>query len=613
MPGRIVIEADEEVKRCLDGDLSFALVAGAGSGKTTSLIEALAHLRATRGSAFRRNGQRIACITYTKRAVEVIRSRLGFDDLFLVSTLHSFLWAEIGRFRDDIRDALIKRRIPNLIAKAKEKDNGGKSKEARKARAQILELEAQLLLLPDVPTFNYEDATYSNYGEGRLSHDDVIDISSFLFAERDVFRRLIGFRYPVVLVDEAQDTFDGIVTGLNLTCQKPGLPIVGYFGDPWQQIYEGRAGAFAPPASGKVITKTENFRCSASVIELLNAFRTDVKQYPAGKNKDRVGSVVFTLVQAETPELPRKRYSDAQIDRALQRFDQALTDWGWQNSDEIVKLFLVRQMIARRLGFPKLHQLFTDELASSRAQEAYEEGSHFLLKPIVEVVWPLLEAQAKDDSRQSIDLLRHASPSFSTDGPNRDKTLLQMIDQAQQVLSDLKRVWDSGIMRDVFTFCKKAGLIKIPDRLLNHLKRQPRAEVYDEELYGADREDWLVDAYFSMPSAEIGLYCAFLSKNTAYSTQHGVKGEEYSNVLVVYDDIEAAWSQYSFTKLLTPVTAGDPTEGQFERGRKLAYVCFSRSTEHLRVLLFTPSPKDAAQELISRGLVKAEQIRIQNI
>ncbi len=138
MSHRVVSAADEEVKGCLDNVHSFALVAGAGSGKTSSLIDALSYLRSQHEVSFRRNGQRIACVTYTKRAVDVVRSRLGFDDLFVITTLHSFLWSEIGRFQHDICDALIKRRLPDLIAKAKEKDNGGTSRQARKARAQAL-------------------------------------------------------------------------------------------------------------------------------------------------------------------------------------------------------------------------------------------------------------------------------------------------------------------------------------------------------------------------------------------------------------------------------------------------------------------------------------------
>lgn len=49
--------------------------------------------------------------------MEVIKARLGFDDLYLVSTLHGFLWGEISRFHNDIREALRESRIPALLEK----------------------------------------------------------------------------------------------------------------------------------------------------------------------------------------------------------------------------------------------------------------------------------------------------------------------------------------------------------------------------------------------------------------------------------------------------------------------------------------------------------------
>ena len=105
MTERVETAADVEVRACLDNHQSFALIAGAGSGKTSSLVDALLRIREREGRHLRQNGQRVACITFTKRAVEVIKARLGFDDLYLVSTLHSFLWDQIGRFEFDIREA----------------------------------------------------------------------------------------------------------------------------------------------------------------------------------------------------------------------------------------------------------------------------------------------------------------------------------------------------------------------------------------------------------------------------------------------------------------------------------------------------------------------------
>ena len=155
-----------------------------------------------------------------------------------------------------------------------------------------------------------------------------------------------------------------------------------------QQIYDQRAGDFAGPANSVRITKQENFRCSRKVIDLLNAFRQDIQQFPAGTNADIEGTVLVRLVRAEAPEGERRRYTEDQITRASGRFEEALKTWGWDQRADIKHLFLVRQMIARRLGFPELQKLFTGLFSSTTAQEDYEKGDHFLLKPFVSVICP---------------------------------------------------------------------------------------------------------------------------------------------------------------------------------------------------------------------------------
>lgn len=610
MSVRIQTAADQAVRSCLAAKRSFALIAGAGSGKTTSLVDALTEIRMSYGKELRQNGQHIACITFTKRAVEVIRKRLGFDDLYHVSTLHGFLWSEISRFQRDIMDALQHERIPALVAKATADDNRGQSQKARKARLKIERLQQDLAALVGVSKFSYNDASYSEYSTGKLSHDDIIEVASYLFRERPNFRRLLGLRYPFIFVDEAQDTFPSIVEGLNLTCAGTGLPIVGYFGDPWQQIYEGRASDFCPPDGGQIITKIENFRCSPQVIAFLNAFRTDVTQIAAGPNADFQGSVEIRLVRADSPEEPRNRYSDNQLDRALVAMDQALANWGWSDNPDVIRLFLVRQMIARRLNFSSLHQLFTGQYASQRAQDEYENGEHYLLKPFLSVVCPLIEAASKGEYRKIIDILRMNSPAYDPNGTNANRMLSEMINQSKAELAHLSELWEHATIKDVLSYCKDNQLISVSVRLADQLSKQQRAEQYNDELHSEEKGDWLADCFFAMTTNELFAYRDFIEENTPYSTQHGVKGEEYKNVLVVFDDVEANWTQYSFSKLFTPATSGDPTEGQKERCRKLAYVCFSRAEVHLKILFFTPSPESARNELIARGLFSDNQITI---
>lgn len=610
MGTRVESEADLAVRQCLDDRRSFAMIAGAGSGKTSSLVEALGRVRDREGAALRRQGQRIACITFTKRAVEVINGRLGFDDLYMVSTLHGFLWGQIGRFHDDIRGALVRSRLPALIEKARAEDKGGKSKTALKARAKVERLSAALDKLPSIATFQYADTRFSDYEEGKIGHDDVIEIATYLFAHNATFRRITGLRFPYIFVDEAQDTFEGIVAGLNLVCAGVGLPLVGYFGDPWQQIYDRSAGAFSPPEAGEIITKTENFRCSKSVIRLLNAFRRDVEQYAAGDNKAREGSVEFRLVKAEEPSEPRKRYSDNQIERALGRMDAAIADWGWSGRTDVMRLFLARQMIARRLGFAELNKLFTGTFASSRAEETFEAGDHFLIKPFLKTIYPLVLAREQEDGRKIVDILRRESPAFAVDGLNSAKSLKSMIETSTALVAHLHALWTTATVGEILRFCVDKQIIVASDKLRDQLARPPREELYNDELHSFDKGDWLADTFFEMSPQQVGGYAGFIKSNTAYSTQHGVKGEEYGKVMVVYDDVEAAWNQYSFSKTLTPVTAGEPTERQRDQTSKLAYVSFSRAMDDLRVLMFTSDPEASRVELIANNLLSPEQIQV---
>ena len=86
-----------------------------------------------------------------------------------------------------------------------------------------------------------------------------------------------------------QDTFEVIVEALNRIAGNKGLPIVGYFGDPMQQIYDTGVGDFSRDENLEDISKVENYRCSTEVIKLLNSFRTDIKQKQAGQDNTQHG------------------------------------------------------------------------------------------------------------------------------------------------------------------------------------------------------------------------------------------------------------------------------------------------------------------------------------
>lgn len=606
-------DADIQIAHCLNSKLSFSVVAGAGSGKTTSLVNALDYVRKEKGNTLRRDSQQIACITYTNRAVEVISSRLGWDELFHVSTLHRFLWDQIKHFHSNIRKALQQSLIPKQIAKKREDDNGGDSQKAIAAREKISNLLIDISALNSIERFTYGDSQFSDYQKGELGHDDIIELAAYLILEHAPLRRMIGQQYPYIFVDEAQDTFVNIIEAINKICELDGLPVVGYFGDPMQQIYDKRAGDFSGPVGSLKITKEENFRCSPEVIFLLNAFRNDVTQYPAGANKNINGSVELLLIEAEKPMGPRNRYTEEQLIRASSRFDNALETWGWSQRKDIKLLFLVRQMIARRAGFIELHKLFTGDYASSKAQDDYESGTHRLLKPFIDVIWPLVEAFRSGQMNVVLDLLMNYSPAFAENDINANLKLREIKLLAKESVQTLSALWDESTTREILIFCHEKGLCSLSERIYEALTRKPMTAEYNKEQDSENKGDWLAESFFQMKTKELENYSDFINENTPYSTQHGVKGEEYPDVVVVFDDVEAAWNHYSFAKTLTPSSSGIPIDTQLERSKKLIYVCFSRAEVNLKIILFTPKPNEAKQELELLGLFSSAQINIKRL
>ncbi|MCH8079616.1 MAG: ATP-dependent helicase, partial [Proteobacteria bacterium] len=332
---------DIEIKECIEARQSFSVVAGAGSGKTRSLIKALFFVRKTKGVTLNTNAQKVVCITYTNSAVDVIQRRLDQDPLFKVSTIHSFIWGEIARFQSEIRSQLAVKLLPQRIEKKQEEDNGGNSRTAINARKRVARLQTALDNLNSVECFVYDEKGGRNYSEGRLDHDDIIDLGTLMILNLPILRKILGQKYPFIFIDESQDTFPQIVEALNEISNSEKLPVIGYFGDPMQQIYENRAGEINGPTNSKVIKKEENYRCSEAVIKLLNSFRKDIQQKPAGNNAE--GSVELLLIKAEPGEGPRKSYTDKQIGAALLKFDKALDDFGWSDDNEVKRLFLTRQ------------------------------------------------------------------------------------------------------------------------------------------------------------------------------------------------------------------------------------------------------------------------------
>lgn len=270
-------QADIELRDCL-GNIpprSFIMKAGAGSGKTTSLIKGLSSVIHMHGSRLRKTRQRVACITYTEIAAGEIWRDVGSDPLVHVSTIHSFMWLLVKPFQNDIRVWVSRRIVEKIEAlEGKQKDYGPRVQQRTKDKdtRDLERLRRQSGRIAAAKVFRY--GTGSNYAKGILGHDDILKLVPHLIAEHPRFRTLFARQFPFVFVDESQDTTTEIVEALKTVEREPGVTFcLGFFGDPMQRIYATGSGQVEAGAKWADIPKPENFRCSTKVLNLANSIR----------------------------------------------------------------------------------------------------------------------------------------------------------------------------------------------------------------------------------------------------------------------------------------------------------------------------------------------------
>jgi len=280
-----------------EGTRHFIMIAGAGSGKTTSLIKALNYLKQSRGHQIQRQAQQIACVTYTDVAVEEILGDVGHDPLFHVSTIHSFLWSVIKPFQIDLH-AWVRQRLAEKIGEAQIKIDKPRTREAtrEKERAKIERYQHQLEQVSIVKQFTY--GTGSNYVNGVLGHSDILKLGPSLITEHELMRTVVAQRFPVIFVDESQDTAPDFVSALKALAGSASQEFcLGFFGYPVQKIYMTGVGDIRLEENWRIIKKPENFRCPISVLKVINRIRAEADglEQTRGRMIDQGG--VLTPVQ----------------------------------------------------------------------------------------------------------------------------------------------------------------------------------------------------------------------------------------------------------------------------------------------------------------------------
>lgn len=619
--------ADIALKDCLRANppQSFIMKAGAGSGKTTSLVKALATIIDEKGSQLLAHRRRVACITYTEVAKDEIWADVGNDPLVHVATIHSFFWSFIETFQADIK-FWVKTRLDEKIAELEQKAaNYGPRVQQRtkdKDRRDIERHNTTKREIEKVPSFRY--GTGSDYANGILGHDDIIKMVPQLLVERRLLRILLAQQYPFVFVDESQDTMEQVVQAFTAVAEtNPANFCLGFFGDPMQKIYLTGIGEIPALAAWTNITKPENFRCPRTVLDVANAIRGRGDGLVQERGKmidDGRGQLVSVPGTARLFILPADDQRDRRINDVRDWISRQNEDPAWLaggTPDEVKILVLVHRMAAKRLGFSSLYEALNDK-APDKFKNGFQDGTAWPLRPFMSFVLPLAKAARDGQQFEVMQILRKYSPLLNPDnlvGVNIAARLAELRAGSERIrrLMDENSEATNG---DILRLLHESRLVNLDPRFHVYLGLGPppanQNNPHGGDNQGADddesaKELAAMDAFMQCRATEFWSYQWYIQDESPFSTQQGIKGAEFTRVLVILDDQESKHFQFSYDKFfgikplsdrdLENIRNGD--ESTIDRTCRLFYVCCTRSLQDLAVVLFCNNV-DAAAEHIGR-------------
>ncbi len=524
----------DKIIDCLKIGSSFILDAGAGSGKTYSLIETLQYIIKHKDNYLPHIDQKIACITFTNRAKDEIGRRIENSKYVHISTIHEFLWSLIGQFQYDLKE-LFSSYIDQLIADnmIKHEVATGKRKNGIADRITKLKDDKQQFLNSN-NSIKYKD--YYIYSEGVISHNDVISISKRMFVQHNVLKRLTAGCYPIILIDEYQDTNKETVELLLDHLLPEEKILMGFFGDKMQHIYENGIGEIPNKYPLVSIKKEENYRCSLCVINFLNKIRTDIKQFPGLPDQPK-GDCRYYINES---------MNISGLDTFVNELRQ---QWNLKEEENVKQLILTHRYITKALDCGELYNHYSRnnkpllDNSSNRGICVYAD--------ILHDTFDLIEVY----NSGSINFFLNMTPFVLNSVA--DKITLN---QSMKILINSIDDWT---ILDLLKFVGRNNLLKIEKDLL------------DIEKIDIEKKDLMV-----IPARQFAKIHKYVNDKTPFSTKHGTKGEEYDHVLVVIDD--KLWFQYSFNQYIE----GNKSKNiqRYNRTENLFYVVCSRARINLAVL-----------------------------
>ena len=597
--------ADSIIQSCLDlkNPKSFFLFAGAGSGKTRSLVSALEYINKTFGRELKLNNRRVAVITYTKAARDEIKRRCRYNSLFEISTIHSFAWNLICSHTEDIRMWLksdIRIRINEAETKLASIRNKG-TKTYKQTERKLNNLKKRFDYLDSVRRFIYNPDGI-NTESNSLDHAEVVKISADLLLQQETLQKILVDTYPILLIDESQDTKKELMNVFLFIQEKFSNRFsMGLFGDIMQRIYfEGKENLHTSiPDSWETPSKIMNHRSRKRIVDLCNLIRKPVDAIEQSSRSNKEGGFVRVFVASR--ENPYDTEQNVQSQMA-----EITCDAKWKLSEEVKKLTVEHKMAAERLGFKQLFESL-DNVSSYK--QGLREGSLSAIGVFTHILLPLHKADLENNPFEKAKIVKENAIVYK----NKDFILTnESLDNLQNSIDSLSLCW-----KDKDPLCSKLlriiyehNIFPISNDLQQLLENPPVEGDEDyQKLCG-------LSAALEAPFSEIERYWKYINGNASFDTHQGVKGLEFDRVMVIIDEKSSQGTMFNYEKLfgIIPKSSTDlknESEGKettLDRTRRLLYVTCSRAIDSLAIVFYTDCVDTTASALSQTGWFDENEI-----
>ena len=609
MENNIDFQVDETLEKCILSTprKSFFLFAGAGSGKTYSLVLLLKKIHNSIGKDLLLQGKNVAVITFTNAATDEIINRLDYSPIFHISTIHSFVWDVIKYYQADIKRLYcfyIEEDLKALEKKLEETEN--KTTKTYLSNVEKFEYQKERLAKAQIIEKFVYNPNGSNPEYNALKHAEVIKISAQMILENKMLQRIIAQRYPILLIDESQDTKKELIdTFFEIQRNFADIFTLGLLGDQKQRIYaDGKENIEdSIPVGWEKPVKRMNYRCAKRIIQLANNIGKDIDIHAEQRPREDANDCLIRLFVIQQREGLNKDEIEQNVMRIMSEQTQ---DAKWTTiGTEVKVLTLEHMMAARRLGFSRF---FAPLYKVSKYQMTFLQGSVSEIEFFTKEVLPIAES-IKEDGRVALEILKKYSPLLS--GQNTEKPYELYLKCREEAIKVANLVNENGTIRVVVDEIIKSQLLTVPDVVRQAYMLSPSdiEDTVEEELRA-----WV--EVMDLPINMVRSYDDYVNHRSQFDTHQGVKGLEFDRVMVIIDDSEIKGFLFSYDKLfgvkdLSNVDLKNKENGKetsIERTQRLFYVTCTRAKNSLAVVMYTNNPERVKTETIRKGWFEENEI-----